>query len=70
MATILKSQDRDFQEDPGKIDNFRLFSGFCHNPAVAAGISFFLLFAVCEKHYASDPGGPEICRGDFKGSKP
>ena len=26
MATILKSQDRDFQEDPGKIDNFRLFS--------------------------------------------
>ena len=26
MATILKSQDRDFQEDSGKIDNFRLFS--------------------------------------------
>jgi uncharacterized cupin superfamily protein len=26
MATILRSQDRDFQEDPNKIDNFRLFS--------------------------------------------
>jgi len=26
MATILKSQDRDFQEDSGKIDNFRLLS--------------------------------------------
>lgn len=26
MATILKSIERDFQEDPNKIDNFRLFS--------------------------------------------
>jgi uncharacterized cupin superfamily protein len=26
MATILRSQNRDFQEDPNKIDNFRLFS--------------------------------------------
>jgi uncharacterized cupin superfamily protein len=26
MATILKSENRDFQEDPDKIDNFRLFS--------------------------------------------
>jgi uncharacterized cupin superfamily protein len=26
MATILRSKDRDFQEDPNKIDNFRLFS--------------------------------------------
>jgi uncharacterized cupin superfamily protein len=26
MATILRSHDRDFQEDPNKIDNFRLFS--------------------------------------------
>jgi uncharacterized cupin superfamily protein len=26
MATILKSENRDFQEDPNKIDNFRLFS--------------------------------------------
>ena len=26
MAAILRSQDRDFQEDPNKIDNFRLFS--------------------------------------------
>jgi uncharacterized cupin superfamily protein len=26
MATILKSQDREFHEDPDKIDNFRLFS--------------------------------------------
>jgi uncharacterized cupin superfamily protein len=26
MVTILRSRDRDFQEDPNKIDNFRLFS--------------------------------------------
>jgi uncharacterized cupin superfamily protein len=26
MATVLKSETRDFQEDPNKIDNFRLFS--------------------------------------------
>ncbi|MDR0712957.1 MAG: cupin domain-containing protein [Bacteroidales bacterium] len=26
MATILKSAQRDFQEDPDKIDNFRMFS--------------------------------------------
>jgi uncharacterized cupin superfamily protein len=26
MATILRSQDRDFHEEPNKIDNFRLFS--------------------------------------------
>jgi uncharacterized cupin superfamily protein len=26
MATVLKSAKRDFQEDPNKIDNFRLFS--------------------------------------------
>jgi len=26
MATILKYEERDFQEDPNKIDNFRLFS--------------------------------------------
>ncbi len=26
MATILKCKNRDFQEDPNKIDNFRLFS--------------------------------------------
>ena len=26
MATILKRENRDFQEDPNKIDNFRLFS--------------------------------------------
>jgi uncharacterized cupin superfamily protein len=26
MATILKSNDREFKEDPNKIDNFRLFS--------------------------------------------
>ena len=26
MATILKCEDRNFQEDPNKIDNFRLFS--------------------------------------------
>jgi len=26
MATILKSENRDFQEDSNKIDNFRLFS--------------------------------------------
>jgi len=26
MATILRCKDRDFQEDPKKIDNFRLFS--------------------------------------------
>ncbi|MCD7963702.1 MAG: cupin domain-containing protein [Rikenellaceae bacterium] len=26
MATVFKSSDREFQETPGKIDNFRLFS--------------------------------------------
>ena len=26
MATVLKSEKREFQEDPNKIDNFRLFS--------------------------------------------
>ena len=26
MATLLKRKDRNFQEDPNKIDNFRLFS--------------------------------------------
>ena len=26
MATILKSSERDFREDPNKIDNFRLFT--------------------------------------------
>jgi uncharacterized cupin superfamily protein len=26
MATILRSRERDFKEDPNKIDNFRLFS--------------------------------------------
>ena len=26
MPTVLKSEKREFQEDPGKIDNFRLFS--------------------------------------------
>ena len=26
MATVLKSEKRDFKEDPNKIDNFRLFS--------------------------------------------
>jgi uncharacterized cupin superfamily protein len=26
MATVLKSEKREFREDPGKIDNFRLFS--------------------------------------------
>jgi hypothetical protein len=26
MATILKCENREFQEDPNKIDNFRLFS--------------------------------------------
>jgi uncharacterized cupin superfamily protein len=26
MATILKGENREFQEDPNKIDNFRLFS--------------------------------------------
>ena len=26
MATVLKSEKREFQEDPNKIDNYRLFS--------------------------------------------
>ncbi len=26
MATILKSSEREFKEDPGKIDNFRIFT--------------------------------------------
>jgi hypothetical protein len=26
MATILKCEDRNFQEDPNKIENFKLFS--------------------------------------------
>jgi uncharacterized cupin superfamily protein len=28
MATVLKSEKREFQEDPNKIDNFRLLSDF------------------------------------------
>jgi hypothetical protein len=28
MATVLKSEKREFQEDPNKIDNFRILSDF------------------------------------------
>ncbi|MDR2118843.1 MAG: hypothetical protein LBP25_04870 [Tannerellaceae bacterium] len=55
MATILKSNRREFREDPNKIDNFRMGEAGAHQlynhteePCVYLDIRTFIGYDVCE----------------------